>query len=103
MAALWRDNGYEVYTELRAPFNRAMDDVIGMPARPYVDLKALQESVRNKGFELLHWLEGRNACRAQIEGAMAFFTGYVRNQLVGMEAFSLEEWWGERRYLYLEE
>jgi hypothetical protein len=55
--ALWGENGFEIYEEIRRPFAEALDDIIGLPRKVQLDFHELRDNISRVQYVLQQFVE----------------------------------------------
>jgi hypothetical protein len=75
---LWANNGFEVYEEISRPFAEALDEIDGMPDKPRLEIKEVNQQINAKAWEVMAFMRENGATRCQTERAVSIYTARVR-------------------------
>jgi hypothetical protein len=75
-----------VYEEIRRPFAKALDDVIGIPRKSVLQFNEIFEQIRQKQFEIVDFVRENNGGR---EFSRSGFGGRCRENSLG---FIMDSW-----------
>ena len=88
---LWENNGFEVYEEIRRPFAKALDDVIGVPRKSVLQFNEIFEQIRQKQFEIVDFVRDNNGGRESLEAALGEVVERIRQDLSWIPGLDIAE------------
>ena len=94
---LWRENGFEVYEEIRRPFADALDDIIGLPNKLRLDFKEWQDGIKEIYYVCQEYIEENAFDSQEAPAAIEELLSHLQDKLGWLKVWNVRAWFEEFR------
>jgi hypothetical protein len=98
--AVWLENGFEIYEEIRRPFVEALDNIIGVPRKTVLQFNEVFEQIRFKQFEIADFVRANNGTLEDLEQVLGGLLQRISGDLSWIPGLDIAQFVQQNQLIY---